>query len=75
MTKPQEERLVKAFEGIALGLNAIAKTMEDRLNREHPPEKELQDAEVYRQGEEHQEAAPTPGRFEAAFLEAAGKKR
>lgn len=83
MMPEQEERLVKAFEAIATGLEGIAATMEKRLNYECPPERERRDAEVFKVGEQEENQPQTPdeykgyqgkgpGRFEALFKTSQG---
>lgn len=72
MTKQQTDRMVAALEGISLGLNEIGRIMEKRLDLEFPPQKEQADAEIFRQGEQGNEAeiSPGPGRFEKLLIEA-----
>lgn len=75
MNAKQNERLVKAAEGIAKALTTLAKLESKRLNKEYPPERKPQDAEVFKRGEQEQgeietETRPIPGRFEKGFLSA-----
>lgn len=71
MTKQQTERLIAAFEHLALSLDSIGRIMEERNNKEFPPAKEPLDAEIFQQGNEEPEPQEAlPGRFERAYREA-----
>jgi hypothetical protein len=67
MTAKQTERMVKAYESIALNLGVIGKMMAKRIEREFPADKEPLHAEIFKQGEDSAEETSKPGRFERLF--------